>query len=137
MLFYGVEGASVGNDTAADSALSTVPFLVHVEASKKDTVVANLNTIGIIDDTQKDAILAGNVGILAVASLSNPDEVTGGNYNISLLESEQLEILAKLANNSGATDISDITYSDVTAKRITITLADGRNINVIASAFVK
>jgi hypothetical protein len=136
MFFYGVEGAGAGNDTSANSALSAVPFVVHVEATKRDIVAGNLNTLGIIGDTQKTAILAGNIGIVAVASLSSPDESTDG-YDISILAREQLEILAKLASGSGATDITDVKYSDVTAKQITITLDNSRKINVVAAAFVK
>ena len=140
MYFYGIEGAGVGNDTTANSALSAVPFVVHVNSSTGSTlstVVTNLNNLGIIDDTQKAAILAGKIGIVAVVALSNPDEAINSNYDISLLAREQLEILAKLAGNSGTSGITNVKYSDVTAKQITVTLANGRKINVVAAAFIK
>ena len=137
MFFYGVEGAGVGNDTSTLSALSAVPYVVHVNSSTLSTVVTNLNTLGIINDTSKAAILAGNIGIVAVTSLSSPNEATDNNYNISLLAREQLEILAKLAGNQGTSGITDVKYSEVTAKHVTITLANGRKINVVVTGFVK
>ena len=139
MFFYGVEGAGVGNDTTTTSQLSAVPFVVHVNsstASTLSTVVTNLNTLGIIDNTNKAEILAGKIGIVAIASLSNPDEAASGNYNISLLAREQLEILAKLATGSGGS-VEAKTYSGVAAKKVTVTLENGRQINVVGAGFVK
>ncbi|MCX6984910.1 MAG: hypothetical protein NT118_09210, partial [Lentisphaerae bacterium] len=138
MFFYGVEGAGAGNDTAADSKLSAVPFVVHVASSEKLDVLANLKPLGILDDTQKAAIEGVSIGIVAVASLSNPDEAGDGDYNITLLAREQLEILAKIAGNSGiSTYTTDVKYSNATAKQITITLDSGREINVVSAVFVK
>jgi hypothetical protein len=138
MYFYGVEGAGIGNDTTTTSQLSTVPFVVHVEAAtKKDGVLTALKSAGIIDDTQELAINGGKIGIVAIAALSSPDEVTDG-YNISLLAREQLEILAILAGwNKGPLGITDVKYTDVPAKQIMITLANGKRINVVAAGFVK
>ncbi|MEI6421237.1 MAG: fibronectin type III domain-containing protein, partial [Lentisphaerota bacterium] len=135
MLFYGVEGAGVGNDMTTASAFSAAPFVVHVEASKIDTVLSNLNALGIIDDTQKDAILAGNIGVVTVASLSSATEDIDGNMNISLMGREQLETLANLA--AGLTSAEVIDYSGDTMKQVTITLSNGREINVVATVFVK
>jgi hypothetical protein len=139
MFFYGVEGASVGNDTTTTSQLSAVPFVVHVESTaKKVGVLTALKSAGIIDDTQELAINSGKIGIVAVAALCNPDETTDGNCNISLLAREQLEILAILAGwNKGAVGITDVKYSDVSARLISIALENGRRINVVSAGFVK
>ena len=138
MFFYGVEGAGVGNDTTTVSALSAVPFVLHVESTaKKASVLAALKTLGLIDNAQELAINGGSLGIVAVAALSNPDEATDGNYNISLFAREQLEILAKIAGNTDISGAVDVNYSGVNAKQITITLANGRKINVVATVFVK
>ncbi|MFA6292255.1 MAG: pre-peptidase C-terminal domain-containing protein, partial [Victivallales bacterium] len=137
MYFYGVEGAGVGNDTTTASALSTVPFVVHVETSRKADVLTALKSAGIIDETQELAINGDCIGIIAVASLSSPDEATDG-YNISLLAREQLEVLAILAGwDNGSTDVVGVKYSDVTAKQVTLTLSNGRKINIVAAGFVK
>ncbi|MFZ2658213.1 MAG: pre-peptidase C-terminal domain-containing protein [Victivallales bacterium] len=136
MFFYGVEGAGVGNDTTTTSALSAIPFVVHVETSRKAEVLGKLKLLGLIDDAQELAINGASTGIVAVASLSNPDEATDG-YNISLLACEQLEILAKLARNSDTSGVTDVNYSGVASKQITVTLASGRKLNVVAAAFVK
>jgi hypothetical protein len=135
MYFYGVEGAGVGNDTTTTSQLSAVPFVVHVNALKRDTVVGNLNTLGIIENTNMAEILAGKLGIVAIASLSSPDEATDG-YNISLLAREQLEILAKLAGGSGSPGATGL-YSGVATKKVTVTLENGKQINIVGTSFVK
>ncbi len=136
MFFYGVEGAGVGNDTATTPALSTVPFVAHVESNeKKAGVLAALNNIGVIGGPQKAAIETGSIGIVAVAALSVPDEGLTPK-SISLLACEQLEILVILAGwSQGDTGVTEVQYSGVTAKKITVTLSSGRKINVIASAF--
>ncbi|MCX6986459.1 MAG: hypothetical protein NT118_17190 [Lentisphaerae bacterium] len=108
-----------------------------METSKKGDVLTALKSAGIIDGTQELAINGGRIGIIAVATLSSPDEATDG-YNISLLAREQLEILAVLAGwDKGTTGVSGVKYSDVPAKQITITLSNGRMINVVAAGFVK
>jgi hypothetical protein len=135
MFFYGVEGAGVGNDTTTVSQLSAVPFVVHVETTKKAGVLTSLETLGVIDGTQKDAIELGSIGIVAVAALSSPDEATDG-YNISLLAREQLEILAKFAAGSGGF-VENKTYSGVPTKKVTVTLENGKQINIVATVFVK
>ncbi len=135
MFFYGVEGAIAGSNMTTASAFSAVPFVVHVEASNNEAVLSNLNTLGIIDDTQKSAILAGSIGVITVASLSSATEGDDGDMNISLLGREQLEILANLA--AGIADSEDFKYSDVTAKKATVTIGTGRKINVVVSAFLK
>ncbi len=135
ILLYGVEGAGVGNDTTATPALSAVPFVVHVETSKKGPVLTALNTLGVINGTQRSAIEGGSIGIVAVTSLSDPDEgVTP--VSISLLACEQLELLAKLAAGTGISSDAG-TYSGVSARKVTISLANNRKINVVSAVFVK
>jgi len=136
MFFYGVEGAGVGNDMTVYSALSAVPFVVHVEDSKKAGIVAKLKLLGLIDDTQEADMADGKIGIIAVTSLSNPDESSDKNYNISLLACEQLELLADIAAGE-ASFVEDGKYSDTSAKTFTVTLANGRKINVVGAGFVK
>ncbi len=137
LILYGVEGSGVGNDTTTTPAFSAVPFVVHVETSRRDTVLTALNTLGVIDGTQKAAIEAGSIGIVAAATLSVPDEGLTPK-SISLLACEQLEILAILAGwNKADTGVTDVKYSQVTAKQIVITLTSGRRINVVAAGFVK
>jgi hypothetical protein len=160
MFFYGVEGAGVGNDMSVNSALSALPLLVHVSSgdlslnslnslngstsstpstfSTPSTVLSNLNSLGIIDNTQMDAVSnGGKIGVVAVAALCNPAEgVVDGDRNISLLAREQLEVLANIAAGTPAF-IEPRKYSDVTAKVLTVTLPGGRTINVVVSAFVK
>ena len=140
MFFYGVEGASVGNDIAAKSAFSAVPFVVHVDSSKLSAVVSSLNDLGIIDDAQRSAILTGGkIGVVAVAALSNPGE-PAGDKNIYLLAREQLEVLANLADGDTlkVTYFGDQKYSDVVTKKFSVELtARPERINVLTSAFVK
>ncbi len=136
MFFYGVEGAGIGNDTTNKSALSAVPFVVHVEGTKKPGVLTNLKSLGILDDAQKDELGADKVGIIAIASLSNPEEASDDNYNISLLACEQLELLANIAAGE-AIFVEDGKYSDTLTKTFTVTLSNGRKINVVATVFVK
>jgi hypothetical protein len=137
MFFYGVEGTGVGNDTSIISALSAVPFVVHVESTERDGVLDHLkDDLGVITITQYNDFKNGKLGIVAVASLSNPDEATNGNYNISLLAREQLEILAKIAGGSGISGAASL-YSGVPTKKITVTLENGKQINVVATVFVK
>ena len=135
MFFYGVEGAGVGNDTTANLALSAVPFVVHVESSKKVVVLDKLKILGIIDDMQKTDIGSGKIGIVAIASLNDPDE-GGTPSNISLAASEQLELLAKIADGD-AVLVDDGKYGDVLTKLVTVTLDNARKINVAVAAFVK
>ena len=143
MFFYGVEGGRVGNDMTPTSAFSAVPYVVHVSSTPStvstpstiSTVLSNLKTLGIIDDTQESAILAGDVGVVTVASLSSASEGVDGDMNISLPGREQLEILAALA--AGAADTENFEYSGVPAKKAMLTLGSGRKINVVMSAFLK
>ncbi|MFZ2656415.1 MAG: leucine-rich repeat protein [Victivallales bacterium] len=136
LLLYGVEGTGVGNDTTTTSALSAVPFVVHVESLEKQTVVLDaLNALGIIDGTQKTDIENGDIGIIAVTSLSDPGEGLTP-VDISLLACEQLELLAKLAAGD-ASFVEDKTYSGVASKILTVTLSSGRQINVVVAGFVK
>ena len=138
MFFYGVEGVGVGNDTSTVSALSAVPFVVHVESTERDGVLDHLkDDLGVITLTQYNDIKSGKTGIVAVASLSNPDEATDGNYNISMIAREQLEILAKIAGGVIASSADAGTYSGLPVKKIAITLDSTRKINIVATVFVK
>ena len=141
MFFYGVEGSGAGNDIAVNPAFSAVPFIVHVDSSKLSTVVTNLNDLGVIDDTQAAAILTGGkIGVVAVASISNPGEDVDGDKNIYLFACEQLEILANIASGDPAkvTPFGRAKYSDIVAKKFSVNLNGGtKSINVITSAFVK
>ncbi len=138
MFFYGVEGAGAGNDIAANSAFSAVPFVVHVASSKLEAVVTYLNGLGIIDDTQKDAILVdGKIGVVTVAAHSNPGEEPDGDKNIYLLAHEQLDVLANLAAGNGSFP-ENRKYSGVLTQKFTVDINGGtKQINVITSAFVK
>jgi len=136
MFFYGVEGAGVGNDTTATSALSAVPFMVHVSTGRQAEVLANLKAIGIIDGTQESDIGSGGIGLIAIASIGDPDEA-GTPSSISLLASEQLELLAKIAGNTGNSDITDVTYSGIAAKQFSVAFEGGRRLSVVAAGFVK
>ncbi|OGV57129.1 MAG: hypothetical protein A2X45_21005 [Lentisphaerae bacterium GWF2_50_93] len=136
MFFYGVEGAGAGNDTTSMSAFSAVPFAVHVESSMMAGVLANLKLLGLVDVTQETAIMTGGIGVVALASIGEPDEGATPS-NISLLASEQLELLAKIAGNSGTSGTIDAIYSGVTVKQITVTFADGRKLDVVGSAYLK
>ena len=71
-----------------------------------------------------------------MTSLSDPDEGLTP-VSISLLACEQLELLAKIAGNQGTSAVTDVKYSDVLAKQITVTLANDRKINVVAAGFLK
>jgi hypothetical protein len=138
MFFYGVEGAGAGNDIAANSAFSAVPFVVHVASSKLEAVVTYLNGLGIIDNMQKNAILVdGKIGVVTVATHSNPGEEPDGDKNIYLLAHEQLDVLANLAAGNGSFP-ENRKYSDVLTQKLTVDLNGGtKQINVVTSAFVK
>ncbi|MFZ2655882.1 MAG: pre-peptidase C-terminal domain-containing protein, partial [Victivallales bacterium] len=142
MFFYGVEGAGVGNDTdkTPKSAFSAAPFVVHVDSgTTTSTVLDNLKAQGIIDDTQYSDIKDnGKIGVVAVTAISNPVEgVEDGDRAISMLASEQLEILVQLAEGSVPTTDGD-KYSGTLTRKGTVTLpGSNREINVLTSSFVK
>jgi hypothetical protein len=137
MFFYGVEGASVGNNMSIISAFSAVPFVVRVASDNKEFVLGKLKAQGIIDETQyKDIHEKNKTGVVTVATRSSATEEIDGNMNISLLACEQLEILANLAGSSILRADGD-KYSDILTKQATLTISSGREINVLISAFVK
>ncbi|OGV37244.1 MAG: hypothetical protein A2X48_12745 [Lentisphaerae bacterium GWF2_49_21] len=137
MLFYGVEGAGVGNDKTSTSALSSVPFSVHVAPDKMVAVLANLRTQGIIDATQEAEIIGGKIGIVSVAALSNFDDVADG-LDIYLIPGEKLEILAKIAAGTQDAVTDGGKYSGILTKKSKVSIDDGaRIINVLSAAFVK
>jgi len=86
-----------------------------VASSEKLNLLTNLKTLGIVDDIQKAAIEGGS-GIIAVASLSDPDEVALAPSPISLLACEQLELLANLAGSQGTSGVIDVMFFAVLAK---------------------
>lgn len=143
MFFYGIEGAGVGNDTTANSALSAIPFVVHVDSSKLETVVTNLYTLGILDDTQKNAVLISKrIGVVTVAAFSNPGEgAIDWDKITSLLGREQLEVLANLAAGTASENLlapEGNKYSDVITKKFSVDLNRAtKKLNVKTSAFVK
>jgi fibronectin type 3 domain-containing protein len=138
MFFYGVEGAGVGNDLTVTSALSAVPFVVHVASDKQENVIANLTDLGLIDPLVAANITSGGVGVVAITAVNNPDEnPLTGLYDISLFADQQLELLADVAGKSGTSGITVVNNLDVQAKQATITLASGKKINVIVSSFSK
>ena len=137
MFFYGVEGASVGNNMSIISAFSAVPFVVRVASDNKEFVLGKLKAQGIIDETQyKDIHENNKTGVVTVATRSSATEEIDGNMNISFLACEQLEILANLAGSSLIRADGD-KYSDILTKQATLTISSGREINVLISAFVK
>jgi hypothetical protein len=80
-----------------------------VESAKAGTAAANLNLLGIIDDTQLADITAGNIGVVSVAVLDSAD----GDMRISLLAREQLQVLAELAGNTAnLADAGDRKFAD-------------------------
>jgi hypothetical protein len=127
MLLYGVEGAGAGNEMTATAAFSAVPFVVHVKESQKSAVLLNLNTLGLIDEAQKDDIIAGNIGVVAMAALNSVSEEIDGNRNISLSGRGQLELLANLAGNISVTcdAANDKTYGLVNTKLLNIETGAG------------
>ncbi len=142
MFFYGVEGAGMGNvitdASTIMSALSAVPFVVHVAEGQKSAVLNHLLAQGIINATQKTLIGNGQIGMIAIAAFDLPDDVEVPD-NISLLAKEQLELLAKFAGGSQDVLPTDGgTYSDVPTMKSTFTLNGGsRKINVLSAVFVK
>ena len=137
MFFYGVEGAGVGNDTTTTSALSAVPFVLHVEETRKGGVLAKLKLLELVDESQETDIMAGRIGIVAVVSLSSPNDAAVP-ANISLTAGEQLELLSKLAGNSDdVSPLGNMKYSDVPSKLLTVILSNGRKLNVVGAGFVK
>jgi len=137
MVFYGVEGAGVGNGMTVNSAISTVPFMVHVESSKVSGVMDSLALLGVMDDTQRAAVSKGSTGIIAVSSISSASEGADGIMDISMLGCEQLEILADIASGT-AVFVEDRKYLDSVSKMMTVSIDGGkRKINVIITSFVK
>jgi hypothetical protein len=86
-----------------------------------------------------DAIISGGkIGVVTIAALSNPDEgVIAGDKNISLLTSEQLEILTNLAAGNGVF-LENRNFPDLIIKKFSVELNAGtRTLNVLTSAFLK
>ncbi len=137
LFFYGVEGVGVGNDTTTTSALSAVPFVVHVASGQMPTVANNLWNRKIIGDSQKTDILSGKTGIIAIVALNSNTAAGDNDYNISLIALEQFDILAKFAAGTQGAVVDGTKYTDVLTRKSTITTDSGRIINVLSTATVK
>jgi len=134
LLFYAFDGSGCGNDLLPYSALRPYPLLVHVASDKMNTVLDNLVALGVVGDTRRAEILAGNIGVVTIAALSNPDEDASGEYDVSLMAREQLESLANIAmNNSSVQFLEDRQIGNVMAKIIRVKIDGGaREFNVAA-----
>lgn len=134
LLFYAFDGTGCGNDLLPYSELRPYPLVVHVSPDKMTTVLDNLTTLGVIGDTRRAEILAGNIGVVSVAALSNSDEDATGECDVILMAREQLETLADIAmNNSSVQFLEDRQIGSVMAKIIKVTLDGGaREFNVAA-----
>ncbi len=132
LIFYAFDGTGCGNDLLPYSALRPHPLIVHVSPERMPTVLNNLTALGVVGETRRAEILAGNIGVLSVAALSNPDEETSGDCDVILMAREQLETLANIAmNNSSVQFLEDRQIGDVMAKIIKVKLDGGaREFNV-------
>jgi fibronectin type 3 domain-containing protein len=137
LLLYGVEGAAVGNGKTTAFGLTATPLLIHVTYPMQATVLANLLSAGLIDNTfVTDVTTEGKIGVVPVTVISNPSEdpVTGG-YSVWLMAQEQLELLADLAGNSNITNVG--TYSG-SEKQCTVTLQSSmRELNIVTDSYTK
>lgn len=137
LILYGVEGAAVGNGMKAEPGLTPSPLLVRVSSDRQSDVLENLRGAGIIGDILAGNVAAGGIGVVTVTAISNPDEVSDGFYDISLLAEEQLDLLANIAGGS-ATFSEDRKYGDVPAKSYRVTLSgSSRELNILTSCFLK
>jgi CubicO group peptidase (beta-lactamase class C family)/fibronectin type 3 domain-containing protein len=134
LLFYSYDGTGCGNGLQPSSALRPCPLLIHVSPDKMHTVLNNLVTMGLLGETKKWEILAGKIGLVAFAALSNPDEEASGDCDVSLIAREQLEALANLAmNNSSVSLAEDRKLGNVMAKVLRVKVEGGaREFNVAA-----
>jgi hypothetical protein len=112
---------------------------VHVDSDKETGVLTSLDNL--IDPAVKTSVESEGVGVVAFAAVKNPDEVplsADPGYDISLFADQQLKLLANIAGKTWVlSDITDVSYSGVTVKKVTVELANGKKINVISSSFVK
>jgi CubicO group peptidase (beta-lactamase class C family)/fibronectin type 3 domain-containing protein len=134
LLFYSYDGTGCGNGLQPSSALRPCPLLIHVSPDKMHTVLNNLVTMGLLGETKKWEILAGKIGLVAFAALSNQDEEASGDCAVSLIAREQLEALANLAmNNSSVSLAEDRKFGNVMAKVLRVKVEGGtREFNVAA-----
>lgn len=134
LLFYAFDGTGCGNGLLPFPALRPYPLIVHVSPDKMNAVLDNLASLGLVGDTRRSEILSGNIGAVAIAALSNPDEEASGDCDVSLLPREQLEALANIAmNNSSVTFVEDRKFGNVMAKVLRVKVDGGaREFNVAA-----
>ena len=138
IVFYGVEGAGAGNDTTANSALSTVPLLLHVtpdaDGGSLTDILDNLVGWGMINGTKKDEILAGGLGVVAITVI-DPNNPT----DLSLLPDDELSLISGFISKTTVTSSDGTTaiYSGGTPNIFTIDLyGDGtREIKIVAIAY--
>ncbi|MFZ2654755.1 MAG: pre-peptidase C-terminal domain-containing protein, partial [Victivallales bacterium] len=143
LLFYGTEGAAVGNGPAsAPAGLVASPLLVRVSPAKQAAVIANLKANGLIDNAVAGNVTEnGGIGVVVVAAYSNPDE-TGSDfdYDISLYANEQLELLANIAgDNEVEPNVTPEKKYGGTVARLVIISLDGatRRIGAAVTSFMK
>ncbi|HBC88125.1 MAG TPA: hypothetical protein DCZ94_14335 [Lentisphaeria bacterium] len=150
MLFYGTEGAAVGNGLAAVPTapvavpgLVASPILVRVSPASLSAVIINLQANGLIDNTLVEDIANGGIGVAVVTAVNNPDELGADfDYDISLNAQEQLELLAKIAGDDEV-ELNIVTPerkygNDTVAKFIDVTLGGGaRKIGVAVTSFIE
>ncbi|MFZ2658438.1 MAG: LamG-like jellyroll fold domain-containing protein [Victivallales bacterium] len=137
LLLYGVEGAAVGNGKTTGFGLTATPLLIHVTSAMQATVLANLLSAGLVDNTfVTDVTTGGKIGVVPVTVISNPSEdpVTGG-YSVWLMAQEQFELLADLAGNSNITNVGIYSGSE---KQCTVTLQSSlRELNIVTDSFTQ
>ncbi|OGV55290.1 MAG: hypothetical protein A2X45_15460 [Lentisphaerae bacterium GWF2_50_93] len=138
IVFYGVEGAGAGNDTTATSALSTVPLVVHITPANLIDVLNTLEGMSVISAAQETEILAGGIGIIAVAVLKDPDEAALTPSDLSLLPADQLSLISDFISNTNTVPAVPATadYSGITTHVFTISLNGGsRKISIVTVAY--
>ncbi|HBC89415.1 MAG TPA: hypothetical protein DCZ94_20950 [Lentisphaeria bacterium] len=135
LLLYGVEGAGAGNGMNARPVLSTTPLAVHVSPERKKAVLDNLASLGLLGESAKSAVMAGNIGIIAVAALESGTESSDRDMDIALSAADQMDVLASIADGS-AGHVESRKVGNVNLKVLSIPFGP-RKLNVIASGFVK
>ncbi|HCE44270.1 MAG TPA: hypothetical protein DET40_12040 [Lentisphaeria bacterium] len=140
LLLYGTEGAAVGNGLSATPGLTASPLLIHVDPDQLSNVLDNIGPsgTGMVDSTFVSTLSTGT-GLLAITVIANPDEADPGDYNVSLMAQEQLELLATLAGEkAGSTKVVNAsvgTYAP--AQEYNVTLPSGRILTVVIGQYTK
>ena len=141
-IYYGSEGAAVGNANIAGNVFTSTPLLMHVSPERQDAVLGNLKSNGLIENELADKVLGGGIGVVVITAVSNPDQ-SGFNfdYDVSLYAQEQLELLAKLAGNtnvSASTTYAERKYGDFPVKFMNVSINQNvRRITVAVGSFME